>query len=126
MKILLAEDDANITVILQICLEKIGHHTLECVADGAAALACALKNNYDLILLDGMMPKMSGIQVMRELHAVRTDHAPVIFLSAKTDTREIAEFLNMGAGHIQKPFDPQSICHRIDQILLQGLGKKTA
>lgn len=126
MKILLAEDDPNITIILQLCLERLGHHQVEVASDGAQALEKALKGKFDLILLDGMMPKMTGLQVMKALNTQMPNHPSVIFLSAKTDTREIAEFLNMGAGHIQKPFDPETICMRIDQIILQKQIKKIA
>lgn len=116
MKILLAEDDSNITVILQLVLERMGGHQVMAVTDGAQAFEKATQETFDLILLDGMMPKMSGLQVLHALEEKSPDHAPVIFLSAKTDTREIAEVLNLGAGHIPKPFDPQHICHQIDLL----------
>lgn len=131
MHILLAEDDANISLITQICLEKIGGHTVVLRSDGDSALQAALAEKFDLIILDGMMPKKSGIQVALDFHAFRALNAPnelatpIIFLSAKTDEKDVNEFLRLGTGYIPKPFDPQSICSRIEGILAehQGLGQ---
>lgn len=120
MHILLAEDDPNISVVIQLCLEKIGGHTVVIKSDGDSALQTALVESFDLILLDGMMPKKSGLQVAHELRASGTRtpiSTPIIFLSAKTDENDVKEFLKFGAGYIPKPFDPQAICTRIDEIL---------
>lgn len=119
MRILLAEDDANISTITQICLEKIGGHTVILREDGEAALETALREPYDLIILDGIMPKKNGIQVAFELQASGVIGTPIIFLSAKTDERDIEEFLKVGVGYISKPFDPQTICEQIDTILAE-------
>jgi two-component system alkaline phosphatase synthesis response regulator PhoP len=130
MRILLAEDDPHISVITQLCLEKIGGHSVVLRQDGEAALQTALLESFDLILLDGMMPKKSGLQVaielkeLKELKGLQTPSiksavdTPIIFLSAKTDSKDIDQFTQLGAGYIAKPFDPQTICARIDTILL--------
>lgn len=120
MRILLAEDDPNISVVTQLCLEKIGGHTVVLCSDGERALETAQRQPFDLIILDGMMPKKSGLQVANELHASGVVGTPIIFLSAKTDEKDVSEFLRVGAGYIAKPFDPQQICGRIDQILAEG------
>lgn len=117
MKILLAEDDANVSVITQLCLEKIGGHSVSVASDGALALAAALKEKFDLIILDGMMPKLAGVEVARELLARGMNSTPIIFLSAKSEEKDIKQFLALGTGFIGKPFDPQTICFRIDEIL---------
>jgi two-component system alkaline phosphatase synthesis response regulator PhoP len=117
MRILLAEDDPNISLITQLCLEKIGGHTVVVKADGDAALQLALREPFDLIILDGMMPKKSGLQVALELQAHGVVGTPIIFLSAKTDEKDIEEFMKLGTGYIPKPFEPQGICARIDSIL---------
>jgi two-component system, OmpR family, response regulator len=118
MNILLAEDDPNISIIMQICLEKIGGHTVQVCEDGELALNAALKNQYDLILLDGMMPKRSGLQVAQELRKLNSHKGiPIIFLSAKSEDKDVNLFLTVGTGYIAKPFDPQSICIRIDEIM---------
>lgn len=117
MRILLAEDDPHISVITQLCLEKIGGHTVVLREDGEAALTTALREPFDLILLDGMMPKKSGLQVALEIQASGVVGTPIIFLSAKTDEKDVGQFLKLGTGYIPKPFDPQTICARIDAIL---------
>jgi two-component system alkaline phosphatase synthesis response regulator PhoP len=123
MKILLAEDDLNVSVITQLCLEKIGGHEVVVTYDGEEALSRALNENFDLIILDGMMPKLGGIQVATRLRTQAAEdesvnsEIPVIFLSAKSEEREVAEFRRLGCGYIAKPFDPQLICQKIDELL---------
>ncbi len=118
MKILLAEDDLNITKIARMVLEKVGHHQVDHAKDGGEALEKALANDYDLIILDGMMPILPGVEVCRQYHEKKQDRkAQVIFLSAKSSQNDINEFLSLGEGYIQKPFAPQSLCNMIDDIL---------
>jgi two-component system OmpR family response regulator len=125
MRILLAEDDHHVSVIIQVCLERIGGHTVTLCEDGESALRTALMpNQFDLILLDGMMPKKHGLQVARELRAVGHT-GPIIFLSAKSEERDIRDFLALGQGFIAKPFEPTTICARIDEILRRSPGAAT-
>jgi DNA-binding response OmpR family regulator len=117
MKILLAEDDTNVSMITQLCLERIGGHQVTVAFDGAQALAAASGGQFDLIILDGMMPKLAGLDVARELLNRGFNSAPIIFLSAKSEEKDIKQFLALGNGFIAKPFDPQTICALIDDIL---------
>ncbi len=117
MRILLAEDDTNVSVITQLCLERIGGHTVTVASDGAQALEHAIKGQWDLIILDGMMPKLSGLEVAMELRKKGLNRIPIIFLSAKSEEKDIKQFLALSNGYIAKPFDPQTICARIDAIL---------
>lgn len=118
MKILLAEDDSNIALIAKITLEKLGNHTVTAVHDGKAALELALKESYDLVLLDGMMPLMDGVTVLKKLKTSHASHVPVIFLSAKSQEADIKEVMELGAiGYIQKPFEPKSLCNQITELL---------
>ncbi len=117
MKILLAEDDASIAAVLQLALETIGQHQVDIAADGEVALQLALSTPYDLILMDGMMPKKTGLQVATLYRQQCASAAPIIFLSAKSQRAEIKEFLAVGTGFIQKPFIPTQICQLIDAIL---------
>lgn len=115
MKILLAEDDHNVAVIMQLCLEKIGGHQVVLAVDGAIAVEKASTDTFDLILLDGMMPKKNGLVVAKELRASGLT-TPVIFLTAKSDEPAYQE---LGAGYIAKPFEPTQICAQIDTIMQQ-------
>jgi DNA-binding response OmpR family regulator len=118
MKILLAEDDLNITKIAKMVLEKVGQHQVDHAKDGGEALDLALQNHYDLIILDGMMPVRSGAEVCREYRSAQPDSPTrIIFLSAKSSQKDINEFLSLGEGYIQKPFEPQNLCTMIDDIL---------
>lgn len=118
MRILLAEDDQNISVITQLCLEKIGGHQVIVATDGAKAIEAANSQAFDLFILDGMMPKFSGLQVAEEIRKTNSE-TPIIFLSARSEPKEVDIFLKLGAGFIPKPFDPQKICSHIDEILKQ-------
>lgn len=118
MKILLAEDDNNIVKIAQVVLEKVGGHTVDVALDGGQALEKALNQSYDLIILDGMMPVLPGVEVCRRYFSESTQpNARIIFLSAKSSKEDIEEFLKLGSGYIQKPFEPHSLCQQIDDIL---------
>jgi DNA-binding response OmpR family regulator len=118
MKVLLAEDDQNIATVIQLVLSHVGGHEITIAQDGEEALNTALNDTYDLILLDGMMPKRNGVAVCKEYKA-RGGSAPVIFFSAKSQQSDIDEFLENGSGYIQKPFDPSTICDLINDILSQ-------
>lgn len=117
MKILFAEDDSNICMIAKLVLERVGQHNVTIAENGRIALDLALQNSYDLIILDGMMPELSGTEVCRKYNEQSTNKSPVIFLSAKSTQQDIQEFLDLGVGYIQKPFNPQTLCQQIDMIL---------
>jgi two-component system, OmpR family, alkaline phosphatase synthesis response regulator PhoP len=122
MRVLLAEDDPNISLIMQICLERIGGHIVVVCEDGEQAFDTAMSDHFDLIILDGNMPKMSGLQVAEAIREAGSLEVPLIFLSARTDERDIARFKAFGIGYIPKPFDPQQICTKIDEFLLKRRG----
>lgn len=117
MKILLAEDDTNIAMIAKLTLEHVGEHTVTLASNGAEALELALHHEYDVILLDEMMPHKNGLLVCTEYRSQAKHPAPVIFLSAKNQKEDLEEFHKIGNGYISKPFDPTELCKRIDEIL---------
>ncbi len=118
MRILLAEDDHNIVKIAQMVLERVGHHQVDTATDGGEALTKALAGDYDLIILDGMMPVYPGLQVCKLYKEQKQGpQAKIIFLSAKSSQQDIQEFLAVACGYIQKPFAPQNLCPLIDDIL---------
>lgn len=117
MKVLLAEDDPNISVIARLSLEKLGGHDVTVVSDGESALREALTQQYDVILLDEMMPKMNGVTVCKQYKSLCKEPKPVIFLSAKSQDSDIREFIDTGTGFIPKPFDPMKLAGQIAAIL---------
>ena len=110
MKILLAEDDSNISTIAKMALEHVGGHQVELVDNGVSALEKALEGDYDVILLDEMMPQMNGLSVCRKYHELSEHCRPVIFLSAKSQDSDIQEFNELGLGHIPKPRHKSKSC----------------
>lgn len=116
MKILLAEDDPNISTISKMTLEMVGGHTVHTVDNGEDAYNAALTESYDVILLDEMMPKMNGIKVCKELRAKKIA-TPIIFLSAKSQLTDVEIFEAVGTGFIPKPFDPMTLNDMILKIL---------
>ena len=117
MNILLAEDDENISTIAVMALEHIGGHQVTWVNNGEAALEQAQTENFDLIILDQMMPKMNGLAVSKAYRKIPTAKTPIIFLSAKSSSEDISAFNANGLGHIQKPFDPATLNQQIQTLI---------
>ena len=116
--ILVVEDDKEIQDLLAHYLRKEGFAPI-LAADGEAALSKARKEKPDLILLDILLPKADGLEVLR---AVRSDAAlagtPVVMLTAKGDETDRVIGLELGADdYIPKPFSPREVVARIKAIL---------
>lgn len=107
-KILCAEDDPDIRLILEFSLAQIGGYEICMCEDGAVALDRIDAFEPDLVLLDVMMPGISGPQVMQALRKrPPLRHLPVVLMSARALPNEIEALLEHGAtGVIVKPFDP--------------------
>lgn len=118
MHILIAEDDMSIAMIAKLSLERLGGHTVVHAADGEQAILQASQQSFDLILLDGMMPKFDGLTVCKTLRQNQGITTPIIFLSAKSQECEIKLAIEAGAtGYILKPFDPKFLSAQIEEIL---------
>ncbi len=117
MNILLAEDDTNISTIAIMALEHFGSHKVTHVDNGLDALETAKTGHFDLIILDQMMPIMNGLSVCKEYKSQTDTPTPIIFLSAKCHPDDVAAFNENGLGHIQKPFDPATLCQQIDELI---------
>lgn len=121
MKILLAEDDHNIATIAVMALETFGGHVVVHADDGEKAYKLAKENkeNFDVVLLDEMMPKMNGLKVCKTL-LQEGFRLPIIFLSAKSQSTDISLFESLGSGFIPKPFDPSTLSLEIENILKEA------
>lgn len=116
MKLLLADDDPAVTESLAPFLERAGFHVLV-AGDGASALEKAQSQRPDLILLDVMMPRMDGREVLRRLRRAK-DWTPTILLTRVGESSERALALEEGADdYLNKPFDPHELLARIHAIL---------
>lgn len=106
--ILIVEDEQNIVDILSFNLSREGYDTLEAY-DGPAGLQLALENDPDLILLDLMLPGLSGEEILPQIADI-----PVIVMSAKADIKgKVSLLLNGAADYITKPFEIEELLARI-------------
>jgi len=111
-KILIAEDDKSINVIVKKHLALVGHDCVS-VYDGEAVFDAMEEHAFDLILLDIMMPKMDGFQVIQELNDI-----PVIFITARGAVEDRIKGLKLGADdYIVKPFDMMELQARVESVL---------
>ena len=114
-KILVVDDIEDIRNLLQEALQASGYHTLE-AADGREALSMIEAESPDLVILDIAMPVMSGFQVLRQLR--KNSDIPIIMLSARTDTVDKVESLELGADdYITKPFEIAEMTARVEAVL---------
>jgi CheY-like chemotaxis protein len=111
MRLLCADDEADIRAILELALGLDPEFEVTVVESGHDALVLATKSPYDAIILDGMMPGMDGYETCRRLKAdPATAGIPVLFLTAKTQREEVTRALALGAvACLTKPFDPLTI-----------------
>ena len=119
-RILVAEDERDIRELIGFTLRHDGHEVLS-AANGEDALAIALREKPDLVLLDIRMPRLTGYEVCRRLRAEpSTQHIPVAFLSAKGQDSEIQAGMDAGAtDYILKPFAPDQLVQRVTLLLGQ-------
>ena len=128
MHILIVEDEPGIVQFLQQGLEEEGYQVTS-VSDGLQGLEITQKENFDLILLDWMLPKMTGLELCKEIRS-KNNNTPIIFLTAKDTIQETIGGLKAGANdYIKKPFSFDELVERIkihfrnhkqDEILTLG------
>ncbi|HQW69486.1 MAG TPA: response regulator transcription factor [Flavobacterium sp.] len=112
MKLLLVEDEIGIMQFLQQGLEEEGYE-VQTANNGETGLDLALNNKFDLILLDWMLPKMTGLEICKAFREKNTT-TPILFLTAKDTVQETVEGLKAGANdYIKKPFSFDELLERI-------------
>ena len=116
--ILLVEDDPDIRHLVSYKLTRGGFDVVD-VADGLAALRAARDNPPDLVLLDVRMPRMSGLEVCRELRAgPLAKTVPIIMLTARSRPQDLEQGYAAGATeYIVKPFSPRDLQERVEAAL---------
>ena len=121
-KIFIAEDELNMRKGLQDNLEFEGYE-VNCAEDGEEALEQIKKNSYDLIILDVMMPKMSGFDVCKAARKIGIE-TPIILLTAKGEEIDKVLGLELGADdYVTKPFSLRELLARIKAILRRSGNK---
>lgn len=115
MRVLLAEDEKALSRVLVSIFEK-NNYSVDPVYDGEDALAYLQSENYDVAVLDIMMPKMDGITVLRKLRE-SGNNLPVLMLTAKSEVEDKVLGLDSGANdYLAKPFDTKELLARIRAI----------
>ena len=116
MRLLIAEDELDLAEALSVFFEK-NHFSVDAVHNGLDAYEYGVTGAYDAIILDAMMPKMDGIQVLERLRSegVKT---PIMMLTAKGQKNDRITGFNAGADdYLPKPFDPDELLSRVRAVL---------
>ena len=112
MKVLIVEDEIRLADALGQIMKEQNYHT-DIVNDGTDGLYYALTNEYDVIILDVMLPGMNGFQIVQKLRESRIK-TPVLLLTARDDTSDKVKGLDKGADdYLTKPFIPEELLARI-------------
>lgn len=119
MKALVAEDDPDIQMILRMVLIRMGKCEVSLTDSGTEVLTRAKRDHPDFILLDVMLPEMTGLEICKALKSDPTTQSiPIIFLTARSMPAEVKEAMGLGAlGYLAKPFDPMTLVDQINALL---------
>lgn len=114
-KILVVDDESAISDIIKFNFEKEGY-LIDTADNGKGAIKLAAENDYDLILLDIMMPKLNGFEALREIR--KSSDVPVIMLTAREDEVDKVLGLELGADdYVVKPFSMRELLARVKAVL---------
>ncbi len=123
LRILLCEDDESLGMLLREYLQAKNYDADLCL-DGEAGYRAFCKNDYNMCVLDVMMPRKDGFQLAQEIRAINTE-IPIIFLTAKNLKEDVFEGFRLGADdYITKPFSMDELVFRMEAILRRVRGKK--
>ncbi len=115
-KILLAEDDVNLGSVLRQYLDAKGYEVDLCL-DGEDAFKTFMENEYDLCILDVMMPKKDGFTLAKDIRRINSK-IPIIFLTVRSMNEDVLKGFEIGADdYITKPFNMEELLMRIEAIL---------
>lgn len=116
MKLLYAEDERQLSRAISTILEYSGYK-VDNAYDGEEALNLALTNSYDAIILDIMMPKKDGVEVLKEIRK-RNILTPIVMVTAKAENKDKVDGLNFGADdYISKPFQTNELIARLKALM---------
>ena len=122
LRVLIVEDDRDVMEMLRSHLEKAGGFFISSADDGATALRLAREEVPDVIILDLMLPKMSGLEICRSLKATpATANIAILMLTAKAEEIDRIVGLELGADdYVTKPFSPREVVLRTRSIARRG------
>jgi two-component system, OmpR family, response regulator len=124
MRLLVVEDDARMAALLKRAFEEEGY-AVDVTADGAEALWLGQENDYDAVVLDGMLPGLDGFDVVRRWRDARRWH-PVLLLTARTGVDARVTGLDAGADdYLAKPFSFAELAARIRALVRRGVSERS-
>jgi DNA-binding response OmpR family regulator len=125
-RIIMAEDDEIVAEIARDTLIA-GGHGVGILSNGADALRTIRARKPDLVILDCNMPELSGLLVLREMrNSVDLCDTPVLILTGRQSERDVELARYEGANdYMKKPFDPDELLFRVDELLAQSVRKQT-
>ena len=125
MRVLLAEDEKALSKALVTILER-NNYSVDAVYDGESALEYLENDNYDIAILDIMMPKIDGLTVLKNVRK-RNNLIPILLLTAKSEVDDKVEGLDAGANdYLAKPFHSKELLARIRAIIRTQTGQSNS
>ena len=125
MKLLIVEDEARMADLLRKGLTEEGH-TATCASDGAEGFALAKSYEFDVIILDVMMPKLSGYELAKRLRAEKV-RTPILMLTARDSVPDVVRGLDGGADdYMTKPFSFDELVARLRAVKRRALAQETS
>ena len=125
MRVLLIEDEIRLAENVAGSLRESAGYAVDVSHDGEQGLFLAESNPYDLVLLDLMLPLMSGVEVLKAIRAAG-QHSPVLVLTARDEKDSIIDLLNAGADdYLTKPFDLGELLARCKALIRRGKGRSS-
>ncbi|MHC4940347.1 MAG: response regulator [Planctomycetota bacterium] len=118
MRILVVDDSKFARSVIRKVLGEIGYTFVQEASDGVEALAKLRKSSFDLVMTDWNMPRMDGIELVREVRGSRDLDVPVLMVSGESYVSRFVEFIRAGAqGYIRKPFTDGTLQKKIAEVM---------
>ncbi|MGA2979552.1 MAG: response regulator transcription factor [Terriglobales bacterium] len=124
MKLLVVEDELRMLELLRQGLSEEGH-TVSCAVDGSAGLQMVQEDDFDVVILDVMMPKIDGFEVARRMRT-ENNYTPVLMLTAKDSVPDVVHGLDLGADdYMTKPFSFDELLLRLRAVRRAAVAPRT-
>lgn len=119
MHILIVEDDRNIAYLAQYHVRKLGHEDVTVVNNGSQVLSLLGQERFDLVLLDWMLPDISGIDILRHIRGTEPHReTPVVMMTARNRPEDVLAAIEAGANdYIVKPFERAVLQGKVGKLL---------
>jgi DNA-binding response OmpR family regulator len=125
MRVLIVEDEPRLAENVARSLRESAGYAVDIAPDGEEGLFLAEANVYDAVLLDLMLPKLTGLEVLTRIRKAG-QHTPVLVLTARDDKESVVALLNAGADdYLTKPFDLGELLARVKALIRRGKGQPT-